>query len=153
MNPRILSFMLGVGIASFAALLATAAPREATTVEHEDTVFNNTNLVTKTIAPVFPAKPIGYTWNIADTSETNTLTITVTRIDTLIDRSVASTNPPVVLTWTNTHTVAAILTTNNSGSALFTGAISDTFYTKGEDSITYSNSVATNGIFTLDWQY
>jgi hypothetical protein len=153
MNPRLLSVFFAVAWICLVTLSAIGAPREATTVQHEDTVFNNTNLVTKTDVTVFPAKPIGYTWNIADTSNTNILTITVTRIDTVVDRNVASTNAPVVLTWTNTHTIATITTTNNSGSALFTGAISDTFYTRGQDSITFSNDVCTNGIFTLDWQY
>jgi histidine ammonia-lyase len=150
MAAKRFGFILGAILLGATALLAVSAPPLQTTIAHNDTVFNNTNSVTKTVGN-HQAKAVSYTYDLAEIFQTNTLTITATRIKTLVDRS--STNAPAVLTWTNTHVIATILTTNNSGSALFTGSIADTFYTQEGDSITYSNDIATNAILTLEWQY
>jgi len=140
--------ILGVLIASLVAASVWAAPREATTLTHVDTTFAATNNVVADVV-AFPAKLVGYTLNSAEAA-TNALTITLTRINTLVDRS--TTNAPTVTTWTNTYTLATINTTNAAG-ALDSGSISDSLYTVNGDSITYTNSVITDGILTLDWQY
>jgi hypothetical protein len=144
-----MSLALGCGIVAIAASLALAAPILETTVAHNDTLFNDTNSVTKTVNR-YPAKAIGYTFNTAEAA-TNSLVITLTRIKTLVDRDNGA-SPPVVLTWTNTHVIATILTTNTAG-AIDTGTITDTLYTDKNDSITYTNTVVEDGILTIDWEY
>ena len=147
MNTRILSMALGFGIVALAATLSLAAPLLETKIAHDHTVFNDTNSVTKTVNN-YPAKAIGYTYNVG-TAASNTCTITLTRIKTLVNRAASG---PVVLIWTNTH-VLATLNLTNTASAIHTGTITDTLYTEKNDSITYTNTVVDDGVLTIQWEY
>jgi len=144
MNVKRILIFLG---STLAATTLLAAPLLETRLERNETVFNDATTVTKT-AKNFPAKAVSYTLNTAEAA-TNALTITVTRIKTLVDRDAAG---PNVTTWTNTHVIATINTTNAAG-AIDTGSITDTFYTEKDDSIAYANDVVTNGILTIQWEY
>ena len=142
-------------LATVASLLVACssmgAPREASTVGQDYVVFNATNKVVK-VADNHPAKVIGYVMDAPaqDSAVTNVCTVTATRIGTLIDRS--STNAPTVTTWTNLYTIATITTTNVAAN-LDSQAISSSFYSYGQDSLTYSNSALTNAVLNLQWQY
>ena len=149
MSAKFKGFCLGALLLGCSALCSLSAPDLQTTVVHNDTIFNDTNSVTK-VQGNHNVKAVGYTFNTAEAA-TNSLTLTVTRIKTLIDRD-NGTNAPAVLTWTNTHVIATILTTNTAG-AIDTGSITDTFYIEEDDSITYTNTVVEDGILTIDWQY
>jgi len=145
---KVKGFLLGALLLGVSALCSLGAGPVQTTVVHNDTIFNDTNSVTKTQGN-YVVKAVGYTYNIAEAA-TNTLTVTATRIKTLVDRDTGG--APVVLTWTNTHTIATISTTNATG-AIETGSISDTFYVQKGDSVTYANTVVEDGVLTIDWQH
>ena len=147
---RILSIAAGLVLIALVQIAALGSPRENTAVSHDHTVFNATNQVTKTNPNYFMAKPIGWQLDTAEASNTNVLTITATRIEELVN---PGTGTPTTVTWTNTEVVATITTTNNAAGAIDVGAISSDFYIKNGDSVTYSNSVATNAILTIHWQY
>ena len=149
MDYRIKSIALGFAFVALAASLSLSAPLLETKLAPNDTVFNDTNTVTKTVKN-YPAKAVGYTFNMAEAA-TNALTVTLTRIKTLVDRD-NGTNAPAVLTWTNTHVIATINTTN-AASAIATGTITDTLYTEKDDSIAYANDVVEDGILTIQWEY
>ena len=142
-------FLLGAIFAGIGILCAQSAPDIQTSVAHSEVIFNDTNSVSVTTRDA-RVKAIGYTFDVAEAA-TNSLSIIVTRVNTLVDRD-NGTNAPAVLTWTNTHTIATILTTNTA-SALHTGSISDTLYLHRGDMLTYTNTVVEDGLLTVDWQY
>lgn len=148
MKNKTFFLVFGVLIVGLFVFAAKAAPRENSTISHDETVFNAGVDVARVVA-IFPAKLVGYQMNNAEAA-TNTLSVIATRVESVIDRT--GPGAPVVTTWTNSYTITAISTTNTSES-LDSGAVDSTFYTRSGDSIQYTNTISSNAILSLQWQY